>query len=63
MNLMSFRGFLGNINYVVILKIPIRTLEYYFPKVFTILECNDNNLAKPTDDVKTKTHIEETDHS
>ena len=38
-------------------------LEYYFPKLFTILECNDNNLAKLPIDVKQRTHAEETDNS
>ena len=52
MNLMSFRGFLRNINYVVILKFPKGMLEYNFSKGFTILECNDKNLAKLPNDVK-----------
>ena len=63
MNLMSCHGFLKNINYVVILKFPKRMLEYYLSKGFTILECNDNNLAKLTNDVKQITHTEETDNS
>ena len=36
-NLMSCREFLKNINSVVMIKCPKRTLEYYFLKVFTIL--------------------------
>ena len=62
-NLMSYHGFLKNINSVVILKFPKRMLEYYFSKVFTILECNYNNLAKLPYDVKQITHAEETDNS
>ena len=38
-------------------------LEYCFSKVFTILECNDNNLAKIPNDVKQRTQAEETDNS
>ena len=44
MNLMSCRGFLKNIHFVVILKFPKRILEYCFSKGLTILEYNDNNL-------------------
>ena len=61
--LMSCRGFLKNINSVVILKCPKRMLEYYFSKVFTILEWNVNNLAKLPDDVKQKIHAKVTDNS
>ena len=63
MELISCHGFLNNINYVVVLKCPKRMSEYYFSKVFTILECNDNNLAKITNHVKQRTHAEETDNS
>ena len=63
MKLMFCHGFLKNINYVVILKCPKRMLEYYFSKGFTILELNDNNLAKLTNDVKQRIHAEETDNS
>ena len=38
-------------------------LEYYLSKGFTILECNDNNLAKVTNEVKQIIHAEETDNS
>ena len=38
-------------------------LEYYFSKVFGILECNFNNLAKLTNEVKQRIHAEETDNS
>ena len=38
-------------------------LEYYFSKGFTILEYNDNNLEKLPNDVKKRTHAEETDNS
>ena len=58
MNLMSCHGFLKNINSVVILKFPKRMLEYYFSKGFTILECNDNNLAKLPNEVKKIIHAE-----
>ena len=63
MNLMSCHGFLRNIDYVVILKCPKRMLEYYISNGFAILECNYNNLAKLPNDVKPKTHEEETDNS
>ena len=63
MNLISCHGFLKNINYVVRLKFPKRMLEYHLSKVFTILECNDNNLEKPSNDVKQITHAVETDNS
>ena len=56
LNLISCCGFLRNINSVSILKFPKRMLEYYFSKVFTILECNYNNLAKLPDDVKQRTN-------
>ena len=58
MNLMSSRGFLKNIDSVVILKFPKRMLEYYFPKLFIILECNDNNLEKLPNDVKQRIDAE-----
>ena len=38
-------------------------LEYYFPKVFTILECNDKDLDKPPNDVKQRINAGETDNS
>ena len=62
MNLMSCNGFLNNINTVVILKCLKRTLEYYFSKGFTILECSYNNLAKLPNDIKQITSAEETDN-
>ena len=31
-------------------------LEYYFSKGFTMLECNDINLAKLPNDVKQRIH-------
>ena len=55
--------FLKNINSVVILKCPKRMLEYYFSKVFTILECNVNNLAKLPNELKQRIHAEEKDDS
>ena len=63
MKLMSCHGFLKNINSVVILKCPKSMLEYYFLKGLTILECNYNNLAKLPNDIKQRTHVEETDNS
>ena len=57
-NLMYYHGFLKNKSSVVILKPPKRILEYYFSKGFTILECNDNNLAKLSNDVKQIIHAE-----
>ena len=63
MNLFFCHSFLKNMNYVVILKFPKRMLEYYFSKVFNILECNYNNLAKILNDVKQRTNAEETDNS
>ena len=56
MKLMSCRGFLKNINYVVILKFPKRMLEYYFSKWFTILEFNVNNLEKLPNEVNQIIH-------
>ena len=52
MNLISCHGFLKNINSVVVLKCPKRMLEYYFSKIFAILECNFNNLEKLPNEVK-----------
>ena len=60
MNLMSCHGFLKNINTVVVLKCPKRILQYYFSKWFNILQCNYNNLEKLPNDVKQRTHAEET---
>ena len=55
-NLMPCRGFLRNINYVVILKCPKRMLEYYFSKV-------DINLVKFPNEVKIRIHAEDTYNS
>ena len=63
MNLISCHIFLKNINYVVILRFPKRIFEYYLSKVFTILECNENNLAKLPNYVKDRIHAEEKYHS
>ena len=63
MNLMSCHRFLKNVNYVIILKCPKRMFEYYFSKGFTILECNDKNLAKLPNEVKQIIHAEETYNS
>ena len=54
--------FSKNINYIVILKFPKRVLEYYYSKVFGILEFNFNNLAKVPNEVKQIIHGEETHH-
>ena len=56
MKLLSCHGLLKNINSVVILKCPKSMLEYYFSKVFTILEWNDINLEKLPNDVKQIIH-------
>ena len=37
-------------------------LGYYFSKGFTILEYNYNNLEKLPNNIKQRTHAEETDH-
>ena len=63
MNLLSCYDFLNNIHFIVILKCPKRMLKYYFSKGFTILECNYNNLAELPNDVKQRTHEEETYNS
>ena len=63
MNLLSFHGFLENIKSIAILKFPKGMLEYYFSKVFGILEYNFNNLAKLPNEVKQRIHAEETDNS
>ena len=63
MNLMYYRGFLKNINSVVILKCPKRILEYYFSKLFTLFECNTNNLAKLSNEVKEIINAEDIDNS
>ena len=63
MNFMSYHGFLKSIDSVFILKSPRSIMKYYFSKVFTILECNVNNLVKLPNDVKQITHSEEIDNS
>ena len=63
MNLSSCNIFLKNINSVVISKRPKNILEYYLSKGFTILEFNDNNLAKLPNDIKQIFHAEKTDNS
>ena len=60
---MSCHSFLKNINYVVILKCPKRTLKYYLSKGFSILECNVNNLEKLPNEVKQRIYAEEIDNS
>ena len=62
MKLLSCNGFTKNIKSIVILKCPKRMSEYYFSKVFGILECNFNNLAKLPNEVKQTIHAEETDN-
>ena len=54
MNLMSCHGFLD--------KCPKRVLEYHLSKELNILEFNDNNLEKLTNDVKQRTYAEEIDN-
>ena len=63
MNLMSCRGFMKNKNPVVILKFPKGILEYYLSKVFTLFDCNTNNLAKLPNEVKDRIHLEDTENS
>ena len=58
MNLMSCHNFLKNKNSVVVLKCPKSMLEYCFSKVFSLLECNPNNLAKLPNEVKDTIHTE-----
>ena len=62
MNLMYCHVFFKNINFIVIIKCPKSILEYYFSKVFNILECNVNNLEKIPNEVKERIHSEETDN-
>ena len=61
--LLSCLGFLKNINYVVILKGSKSMVEYYLSKGFTIVEWNDNNLAKLPNELKQIIHVEETHNS
>ena len=61
MNLMFCRGFLKNINPVVILKCPKSMFEYYFSKGFTLFECNTTNLSKLPNDVKYRICGEDTE--
>ena len=63
MNLLSFHGFYKTINSVVVLKCSKRMLSYYFSKIFSILECNTNNLENLPNEVKQIIHAEETDNS
>ena len=63
MNLFLCHGFLKNIRSIVVLKCPKRMLEYYFSKIFGILECNFNDLEKLLNEVKQRIHAEETDNS
>ena len=43
---MSCHVFLKNNDSVVIFKCPNRMSEYYFNKVFVILECDEDHLKK-----------------
>ena len=45
-NLISWHGFLKNKSSVVVLNFPKRMFEYYSSKIFTLFECNKNNLAQ-----------------
>ena len=45
-NLMSFHGFLKNINSYVILKCHKNMLEYYSSKILTLSEFSTNNFAE-----------------
>ena len=63
MNSLYCHGFLKYINSVVIIKCPKRMLRYYFSKGFDILECNYNNLAKLSIEVKQIIYAKEVDNS
>ena len=63
MKLFSCHGFSSIVKSIVILNFPKRMLEYYFPKVFGILEYNLNNLEKLPNELKQTIHAEETDNS
>ena len=54
---------LNNINTIVILKYPKRMLEYNFSKLFTIFDCDTNNLAKLPNELKVRINAEDTDNS
>ena len=62
-NLLLCHGFFKNINSFFVFKYPKSMLEYYFSEGFSILECNTNNLEKLPNEVKQRTHAEETDKS
>ena len=62
MNLISCHGFFKNKDPIAILKFPKRTLEYYFSEGFTLFDCNTNNLAKLPNEVKKRTHAEDTEN-
>ena len=47
LNLLFCQGFLKNNEYVVILRCPHRTFEYYFNKGFIIFNSDENNLKIP----------------
>ena len=63
MNLMPCHGFLENKNSVVLLKFPKSMLEYYFSKGCTLFEWNTINLEKISNEVKDRTHAEDTENS
>ena len=44
LNLLSCHGFLKNNDSVVILKYPNSMSEYYFNKIFVILECDEDDF-------------------
>ena len=46
MSLLSCNGFTNSTKIIVVLKCPKGMLEYYFSKVFGILEHNSNYLKK-----------------
>ena len=56
MNLFLCHGLTKNIKSIVVLKRPIRMLEYYFSKGFFILERNSNNLKKVPNLEKQRIH-------
>ena len=53
-------GFTKNIKSIFVLKCPRRKLEYYFSKIFGILERKSNHLKIITNLSKQRTHSDET---
>ena len=62
MSLFSCHGFFEEHRFCCHKKNPKRMLEYYSSKIFSILECNTNNLAKIPNAAKQRIYAEETDN-